>query len=224
MPQRIELTEAAAPRRTLDAGWTKQQKITAGVASGVLGVAVLVFGGWTAWQNRPVSMPKTAAQAVAMVESGRIDRLDEGRRREYLAEAGRLLRDMPREEARAMFSDDESREAMMDIGMEMFDESARRFARGEGLMNLWQDMRGPRGRGGPERGERDGEGRGRGEGGEPMNDEERAARRSERRAQMTARIQGSMQSGSAQGSALRAEFFKRMSKSGFGGGRPSGRR
>lgn len=214
MPERIELMSDAPSRRTIDASWSKKQKLAAGVGCGVLALGALGFGGFSWWANPPVEMPTSADQAIAMINSGRVDNLDEARRRQYMTETRRLLADMPREEARELFRDEKTREAMMEVWEAAFDEASRRFARGEGLMQIWQDMSGGR-RGGPPRGKGRGEGRGEGREGAPereeLTEEEREARQRERREMMTSRMQASFQSGNAQNTGLRGEFFKRMS-------------
>lgn len=213
MPERIELSETAATRRTIDASWSPRKKMLigtlfAGVALGTLGV-----GGFFAWQLRPVGLPSSAEQAISTISSGRVERLDEQRRRQYLAEAGRLLRELPDEQRREMMSNVDNREALMDIRQEFFDDMIRKYARGEGFDMPWGRGGGrPRGNR-PQGGER-----------EELSDEERDARRRERAEQMRNRLTEAFESGNAQSTALRGEFFKRIRQEGGfgGGGRPGG--
>lgn len=140
--------------------------------------------------------------------------MDEQRRRQYISEAGRLLREMPEDARRELMTDLENREALRDIRQETFDEMARQFARTGEFQMPW-------GQGAP-RGRRPSGEDGRGERSE-LTEEERDQRRRERQDQMRNRISEAFESGNAQSTALRGEFFKRMRESGQFGGRPGGR-
>lgn len=227
MPERIEIGEMETQsRRPIDASWSPKKKAIVGAVAGVLALGVLGGGAFMAWQNRPVSLPGNAGEAVAMINSGRIDRLDEQRRAQYLAEAGRLLRDLPDEQRRDLVRDETNREAMMDIREAMMDDMVRRFARGEDIEPPWA------------RGRRNGQPRGERPGGPPgdreeLSEEEREERRRERTEMMRERISSAFESGNSQSVALRGEFFKRMremrqqngggSRGGNGGGGRGGR-
>lgn len=128
---RIVLEEQIGARKPLDAGWSKRKKLIVGVAAGSVAVAALAAGAIVHMTTRPPSLPKSATEAVAVLTSEKFDLLDEGRKRQYTAEAGRLMRDMSEEERRALFAEESNREALRILREERFDELARRFARGE---------------------------------------------------------------------------------------------
>ena len=122
--------EFGEKRKTVDADWTKARKFAVGTAATLLAIGALGAGVYFAWDNRPVSLPKTAEEAVAVINSGRVERLSADRKRQYYAEASRLMEDVPEESRREMFRDEESRDAMRQVMMEQMDNSMREIARG----------------------------------------------------------------------------------------------
>ena len=121
--------EFAEKRRPVDADWTKRKRIFIGSLTAALAVVALGYGGFVAWQNRPVHLPTSAEEAIATINSGRVDRLGEDRQRQYFAEAARLMRQVPEEERRELFTQD-NRDAMRQVMMEQMDTSIREIARG----------------------------------------------------------------------------------------------
>lgn len=212
---RINLDESISGRAPIDAAWSpRKKKIVAGLSIAMAASAALGGVWWTVATSAP-RLPKTASEAVIAISSERFDRLDEARRRQYISEAARLLRDLSDEERRAMFQDEANRDVFRTLREERFDEVARAFARGE-RPNFG-------GFGGP----RDGR---RAEGGRPGFDpanvtpEDRAARLEQMRERMTEQVASDAESGNAQEAGLRAEMNKRISRSGGGGFGGGGRR
>ncbi|HED53841.1 MAG TPA: hypothetical protein ENJ00_06530 [Phycisphaerales bacterium] len=152
--------EFAEKRRPVDADWTKRKRIVVGSAIALLACAAVGYGGFIAWQNRPVHLPTSAEQAIATINSGRVDRLGEDRKRQYFAEAARLMREVPEDKRRDLFTQ-ENRDAMRQVMMEQMDTSIREIARGnmtieqfrQQMMERFRNRRPEGDR--PERGERD---------------------------------------------------------------------
>ncbi|TVQ31355.1 MAG: hypothetical protein EA376_09595 [Phycisphaeraceae bacterium] len=214
MPERIDLDEQIeSSRRPLDATWSpKKKKIVACVC--ISAASLALFGGvFAAYATRTPPLPTTIDQAVAVMSSSAFDRLDPERRRQYAAEAQRLMSDLSWEERRELVSNEQAREAMRAMREEMFDDMARRIARGEQPdFSQW----GPR----PGAGERrppEGERRWNPQ---EMSDEDREAMRERMREAMDNRMNEQVSSGNAQSGGLRSEMMKRgMRNRGAGGGR-----
>jgi hypothetical protein len=212
MPVRIDLDAMSAPKRkTIDADWSPAKKKAVGVAAAVLSVAVLGAGIWWTIQLLPVSMPKSAPEAMAVMNSDKWATLDEARKRDYSEEAWRLINQMPEADRMALLRGKENEEARRNLMMERMAENARKFARG-------QEMEMPWGRGGPGGPPGGQNGQGRPEGQRPPQDEKT---QEQRRQEMVGRIQEGIQSGNAQNMGLMGEMRKRMSgqRGGAGGGR-----
>ncbi|MCA9273670.1 MAG: hypothetical protein KDA31_11570 [Phycisphaerales bacterium] len=209
--------EFGEKRKAVDADWTKARKIAVGTVATLLAIGALGAGGYYAWQNRPVSLPKTADEAVAVINSGRVDRLNADRKRQYYAEASRLMEDVPQEERREMFRDEESREAMRQVMMEQMDNSMREIARGNVTFEQWaQQMR--------ERwaNRRPPEGQQRAEGERPEGPPEgERPSEADRREQMVSRMESGFQNGDGQRMGLMMAFRQRMGNAMRGG--PGGR-
>ncbi len=170
----------------------------------VVSAGAIAGGLWLRSGTAPLAMPTSAQEAIDGLKSDAYAKMDDQRRRQYAAEAGRLLREMSEEEREALRDDQEFREAMREAGRDMFDEMARRAARGGGMERPnW---------GRPPRGERPNP--------DEMTDEQRE-QMEQRREAMRERITGMMndawETGDAQSSGLRQEMFK-------GGGGRGGRR
>lgn len=186
-------------RKPLDAGWSARKKRVVGAGS--VAVALAAIAGGVAWavMTRPPGLPKTAAEAVAVMSSDKYDRLDEQRQRQYASEAARLLRELPEEDRRALFADGANRDAMREVGMAMMDEMVLRFARGEEMQMPFGRMGGRPGGGPP--------------GQRPPGDDQQGGE--DRRAAMADRINSMLDdqftSGNAQMTGLRGEFFSSMS-------------
>ncbi|MEL7483662.1 MAG: hypothetical protein AAFN41_04835 [Planctomycetota bacterium] len=206
-------------RKTVDADWSKAKRIAVGSVATLLAVAAIGAGGWFAWQHRPVSFPESTEQALAMVKSGRIERLPADRQRQWYAEAAPLLAEVPREEWRTSFDEDD-RQAAREIMRAQFGESIREVARGnqspqEMFANM---MRGRR----PNTDGNDGERRA--EGGNREGGEGDRPSRADRQANMRDRLGQAFQNGDAQQTGLMGEFFTMMraqrEANGGQGGRP----
>lgn len=217
MPERIDLDAAVAPsRRPIDAGWSKRRKTLVGVAAGAVAVIALGAGVWLLLDRRPPPLPTTMTEAVAVLNSPKFERLSPERRNQYTAEARRLLNELPEEERRAMRGDEDTRDAMRALFQQTFEEVVLRYARGEDMEDVRNDMglpgRGMR-PGGRPGGDRNGEGRngGGGEGrpGGERGDGERPSRE-DRAARMRSRMANFFQEGNAQLGALRGAMMRQM--------------
>lgn len=215
MPNRYDLDAAMeATRRPLDAGWSKRKKTIVGSSCAAGAIAALSIGAWAMSASTPPPLPRSAQEAIAVLSSDRFERMDADRRRQYAAEAQRLLASMSPEERREMMRDVENREAMRALGEELFDDAARRFARGE-------EMPQPFWGGGVRRTDREGPPvRMRDENAERPTPEQIAEMREQMRQRMEERLAEQFRSGNAQSAGLRAEMFKRMMRSGGGVGGP----
>jgi len=195
---RVSLDQAFAGRPTLDAGWSKRKKVVVAAASLTLAVGAVAGGAAYHLATRPPALPTSVDEAVAVLASDRFERLDEDRQRQYAAEAGRLLRDLPADQRRALFQDQATRDALAKVRQEMFDEIARRFARGEDLPTRPRRSDGAEGR--PTFNPQD------------MTPEERAAMRERMIQRLNEQFAEAAESGNAQDSGLRAEMMKRREK------------
>jgi hypothetical protein len=218
MSQRIDLdAQMAQARRPIDADWSKRKKLVVSAVAGAVALSALTGGVWAAMSSRAPGMPRTADDVLATLSSSKFDRLSNDRKSQYLDEARRIMRDMSEEDRAKLREDERARKAFEQMREEMFDEMARRFARGEQ----------PQWPGAPREGERR-------EGPTPeqmrqwrereaaMTDEERAERRERMRQMMNSRIDSQISSGNPQSGALRGEMMKRGGGMRGGGGRPGG--
>ncbi len=211
--------EFGEKRKAVDADWTKARKVAVGSVATLLAVCALGAGAYFAWDNRPVRLPKTASEAVAVINSGRVDRLSSDRKKQYFAEASRLMEDVPAEDRRDLFRDEESRDAMRQVMMEQMDTSMREIARGDvtfeewaaQMREQWANRRPPEG----QRRERDGERpEGEGDGDRPS--------QADRQQQMVSRMESGFQNGDGQRMGLMMAFRQRMGNAMRGGQRPGG--
>jgi uncharacterized membrane protein YgcG len=163
-------------------------------------------------------------EALAVMQSGKLDRMDPQRRAQYTEEARRMLWALTDEERRKLFEDEKHREAMRAIREQTFDDMAYRMARGEQID--WSSF-------GPRRNEMTEEQRKRMEEMRErwanMTPEERekemAERREQMRAEMVNRMNDQFSSGNSQSGALRGEMMSRgggMRGPGGGGRGPGG--
>ncbi|MEC9372534.1 MAG: hypothetical protein VYC34_01765 [Planctomycetota bacterium] len=206
----LEGIDDAPARKPIDASWSKRRRVIVGALSAVVAVAALSGAAYAFYMNSAPGLPTTADEALATINSARFDNLSEDRRRQYMAEAGRLFRDMDAEKRRQLFTDEQNREALRAMREEFFDEMARRFARGESMFP--EGMQRPR-RERPE-GE-EGQRPPRPEGMEEMTPEQR---REAMRNRINEGLNDQISSGNAQSGALRGEMFKRRGAGGPGGG------
>lgn len=219
---RTELLPEPTPRKAIDADWSGKKKGLIGAAVGLVAIGAVTLGVWAFQRARPLPMPRTTEQAIAVLKSDKFDRLSNARKEQISSEARRLLADLPDDQRRELFRDDESRDAMRNLMEASFEEASRKYARGEDLDAIRRGMGFP---GGPgmgrppgTRGDRppgDGARPDRGDRPEPTPEE-----RAQRMAQFQQRMANYFNSGSAQSSALRQEFFKRMRAEREAGGTP----
>lgn len=216
--------EFGEKRKAVDADWSKARKIAVGSFASMLALGAIGAGAYFMWQNRPVSLPKTADEAIAVINSGRIERLPVDRQRQYYAEASRLMEDIPWEERREYFREENNRDAMREVMMAQMDNSMREIARGNMTIDDWrtQMMERFRNRSRPE-----GERGQRGENGQrpdgerperPEGEEGERPSRAERQQAMTNRVEGMFQNGDGQRMGLMMAFRQKMG----GWGRPGG--
>lgn len=177
----------------------------------VVSVGAIAGGLWLRSSTAPLALPTSSEDALAGLTSDAYANMDDQRRRQYAAEAMKLMRDMSpeeREEMRERFEDEEFRDAMRRAREDMFDEMARRAARGAPMER--PEPRGDR----PQRPDPS-----------EMTDEQREQmeqRREQMRERMTQAMKDSWDTGDAQSSGLRQEMFKNRGGGGPGGGRRGG--
>ncbi|GAB5495119.1 MAG: hypothetical protein Phyf2KO_01990 [Phycisphaerales bacterium] len=212
--------EFGEKRKAVDADWSKARKLTVGSIASLLALGAIGAGAYFMWQNRPVSLPKSADEAIAVINSGRIERLPVDRQRQYYAEASRLMEDIPWEERREYFREEDNRDAMREVMMAQMDNTMREIARGNLTIEDWRTQMGrfrnrprPEGRQGENGGRPDGE-RPRG----PEGEEGERPSRAERQQAMTNRMEGMFQNGDGQRMGLMMAFRQKMG----GWGRPGG--
>jgi hypothetical protein len=175
-------------------------------------VVVLVTGVTYAWLITPPPLPQSLEQAMGTIGSARYERMPDYRKREYLEQTRRLMREMPQDERTQVMEDVRSNpELRQTMGRVMRGEMRRRataFAKADSAerirlldeaidtMGQWRNRgRRPDGAGGGR-----GDGAGRGD----------AEQRSDRRGRMRDRIQGMFEEGNPQDAALIGEFFRAL--------------
>lgn len=192
MPQMtVQEVDVKAERR-------KRRIKTAAIS--VAAVVVLAGGSGMAWYLTPPAMPETIAEAEALVESPRFERLSKQAKQPYLDVIREQFGSLDRAERQAMMRENEEmREALRasrDAEREAFtrayvlatpEERRGMMAEVEGEREARRAEGGERGGRGEGRG---GDGGGRGDGGGPSND----------------RVNDRMTNGSAQNSQLRGEM------------------
>jgi hypothetical protein len=200
-----------ATRQTIDAGWSPKTRRTVTIAAIVVAVGAISGGIWAAQALATPGMPRTAQEALAVLGTPKFDRMSADRKSAYAEEAGRLLRDLPEEDRRAMFRDEEQRNAMRAMMEQRMADMAKAVARGETPDFAAMFGAGARPPRDPDRRRQR----------EELTDEQREARRAEMQERMRERITESYKSGNAQNSELMGEMFR--SGAGFRGGQGAGR-
>lgn len=202
--------------------WTRRNKII--LISVLVPVAVvsIVAGSYRAWLATPPALPQSAEEAIATIGSPRFERMPDYRKREYVEQARRLMRDLPEDERtkmrQSLRSDPNVRDAMGQVMRQMMVERATAFARAapadrarlldEAIDEMTRRRAGREG-GSRERLGRSGGGAGSGGGGgggRPPRDDNRDGRR----AQMQQRMMQFIQKGNPQTSALIGEYFRAL--------------
>jgi len=175
----------------------------------VISAGAIAGGLWLRASTAPLALPTNSEDALAGLTSNAYAKMDDQRRRQYAAEAMKHMRDMSPEERELMRerfqNEEEFREAMRRARQDMFDEMARRAARGAPMER--PEPRGDR----PQRPDPS-----------EMTDEQREQMRERMEAmreRMTQAMKDSWDTGDAQSSGLRQEMFKNR---GPGGGRRGG--
>ncbi len=206
MPERINLDEQLNTGRTpIDAKWSTKTKRIVIAVSVIVAVGAISGGLWAASAFSTPGLPNTAEEALAVMASPKFDRMSSERKSAYAEQAANLLRDLPEDDRRAIFRDEETRDAMRALMQQRMADIARAVARGE-----TPDFGGFRGGPPRDRGQR-----------EEMTDEDRAERLEEMRTRMREQMNSQFQSGNAQSGALMGEMFK--NGGGMRGGRGGGR-
>ncbi len=220
--QRFSLDDSLndSKRRPIDANWSPRKKAGVGVCAAIVAAAAIGGGAWAYMNTRTPGLPKNIDQAVAVMQSGKLDKMDPQRRAQYTEEARRLMWSLSPEEREKLFEDEDNRDALRAMREQTFDDMAYRRARGEEMD--WSQF-GPRER--PEMTEeqrkRMEEMRERWENMTPEErEQERAKRMEEMRAEMVNRVNEQFGSGNSQSGALRGEMMGggRGGRGGMGGG------
>ncbi|MBX3389295.1 MAG: hypothetical protein KF691_07540 [Phycisphaeraceae bacterium] len=141
---------ASSASKAVSHDWTPKQKKIAAIGLAGMACAALVYGGVLFVRNRPLQLPKTFEEGKAAMATARFQNMDELRQAQYKTEMDRLFREkmgtMKEEgERRDFFRDESNREVMQQIREQMFDDMAKRVAKGE----TPQFPFGPGGPGGP---------------------------------------------------------------------------
>ncbi len=228
---RTELLQESTVRKSIDADWSGKKKAAVAGGVSVLGIGAIALGVWAFQATRPLSIPETTDEAIAVLSSAKFDRLPSDRKAQVTAAARGLLADLPDDQRRALFRDEENRDAMRNLMEATMDDMSRRYARGEELDEIRRGMGFGGGRpGGATRG-RPGTARPGSDAQRtpdeqltPEQQQEREQRRAERMAQFQQRIAEAFNAGSAQTAALRGEMFKRMRAEREASGQPQRRR
>lgn len=193
MPERINLDEQLnTGRAPIDAKWSVKTKRIVIAVSVLVAVGAISGGLWAASEFSTPGLPNTAEEALAIMGSAKFDRMNSERKSAYAEQAANLLRDLPQDERRAMFRDEEQRDAMRALMQQRMGDIARAVARGE-----TPDFSSFRGGPPRDRAQR-----------EEMTDEERAERLEQMRTRMREQMNAQFQSGNAQSGALMGEMFK----------------
>jgi len=175
----------------------------------VLGVAALVGGGYIAWNMRPVSMPETAEEAVAVINSARFGYLPDYRQEEYMERTRRLVRetedaDQRRALREAIGGSEQARDAMMRMWQQrMIDQAlamaamsdAEKQAHLQEQAQQWQRRRSNNDQN-QQRTER------------PQRPERSEAEQAERRERMRNRMEDHFQSGNPQMGGIMGEWWR----------------
>lgn len=220
----LEHVGTGKKRKSIDASWSKHKKTGVAAVLGVAALGAVGMGVWAMIESAPPGLPKTAQEAARVMASPKWDKLDDDRKLAYVTHVQGLVEGMTDEERRAMFRDENTREALRQAAEVRRLEAVREFARTGEL----PDFSGFRfGGGGPPRGFN--------RNGTPGDATQRAERPQltqeeidQRRAEAQARIERqfaeSLASGSGQDQALQAEMTQAMREQ-FGGfpGFPGGR-
>lgn len=207
-------------RRAIDANWSPRKKAIVGVSAAVVAAVALGGSAWAYMGTRTPSLPKNIDQAMAVMSSGKLDRMAPERRAQYAEEARRILWSLSDEERRRLFEDEKSREALRAIREQSMDDMAYRIARGEQVD--WSQFGPPRREMTDEERQRMREEWQRMAAATP---EERAARMEEMRNRIANEMRQQLATGNAQSGALRGEMMGRGGgRGGPGGmmGRPGG--
>lgn len=216
MSHRIDLTaELERSRAPIDAGWSRRKRLAVGAGAIAASSLAVSLGALFMARAQPPALPKSFDEAVKVIASGALDRMDESRRQAYLEEAARLLRDQGRFDWPSRAQDDATRSALRTIREQRLDDAARRFARGEDPFAEWRNRDRPQMT--PEQREqmrqRFAQAR------DQMTPEELAERREQMRRQINEQATQALATGNAQDGALRSEMAKRLGAAGGRGGR-----
>jgi len=202
--------DAEAPRKPIDANWSKRRK--AAVAVGVCVAAVgAAAGGLYLWDsNKPIGLPRSASEAAEVMASERFEDLPRARQTQYADEAARLMQDLSEDEVAALFESDP--DAAREMVGRIFRARAREVmvaraygepidfrAMFEGFGNLRGAFAG-------------------GRDWENMSEEERAELREQRAAEREQEMQEQLNTGNPQDAAMMSNMMRGMMRGGFGRG------
>lgn len=197
------------------ADWSPTQKKIGAAGLAVAAIAVLIGGAWFARQWVPPSMPRSFAEGASVIQTGRINNLDDLRRADYYRELAKMWPSLSEDE-RSKWRNDPAYEKMMEqIREQSMDDFAKRVARGEEKLPDFGPPPGPR----PDQQAKPGEADKK-QPERPANARNGGRNSEQRRAAIVSRIGGRIMNGNPQGGALRME----MRGGGGGGGGGGGRR
>ncbi len=98
----------------------------------ITGLGVLAYGIYQTWLNAPPPMPTTAEEALAVIGTPQYEALPDYRKREYVAQAQRLVQAMPAGDRVLLFeqarTDEATRKAVGEMQREVMVQRALEYA------------------------------------------------------------------------------------------------
>lgn len=207
-PSRREISGSTVSNALNYTDWSPTQKKFGAVGLAAAAIAVLVGGAWLARQWVPPSMPRSFAEGASVIQTGRINNLDDLRRADYYRELAKMWPNLSEDERNRWRSDPAYEKVMEQIREQNMDDFAKRVARGEEKLPAFGQPPGQ-----PPAQARPGETAQR-PADRPAGNRNAGRNSEQRRAAIVNRIGGRIMSGNAQSNGLRSEM-----RGGRGGGR-----
>lgn len=111
--------------------WTQKQRKIAAIAGCCMCFGLLAAAVWFAMWMQPPGLPTTADEAIKVMNSSKFERLDEQRKDEYTEAAMALFANLPPDQRRDLFRNEESREQMRKAFERQMEEGLRKWAKGD---------------------------------------------------------------------------------------------
>ncbi len=128
--------DLAAPSQSISnalnyTDWSPTQKKFGAAGLAVAAIAVLIGGAWLTRQWVAPAMPKSFAEGASVIQTGRINNLDDLRRADYYRELAKLWPSLSEDERNKWRNDPAYEKMMEQIREQSFDDYAKKVARGE---------------------------------------------------------------------------------------------